>query len=65
MEPTSYIPDIPFHTSERHPGQERETEKHGNRYVKKQSKKEIRLSQILRQGRLWGVATLWFVILSR
>ena len=64
MEPTSYIPDIPFHTSERHPGQERERDRKARKSLckRKQSKKEIRLSQILRQGRLWGVATLWFVI---
>ena len=42
MEPTSYIPDIPFHTSERHGGQEREREKRGNHFVKKQSKKKVR-----------------------
>ena len=57
MEPTSYIPDIPFHTSERHAGQEREREKRGKHFVKKNNLKiskteRSRLNQILRQGRL-------------
>ena len=56
MEPTSYIPDIPFHTSERHAGQERER-KARKAFCKKNSLKiskteRSRLNQILRQGRL-------------